>query len=90
MNEKTLLQHCHFYKGEAICPPQFDGKDAGKLWQAEKIICEDLPELVKNPNPRESMAQTVSDYVQKWSPFKFQEIMDTYFEKYPDLRSKLT
>ena len=41
MNETSILQYCYFYKGEEICPKQYDGKNEGKLWQAEKLICEE-------------------------------------------------
>ena len=90
MNETSLLQYCHFYKGEELCPKRYDGKNGGKLWQAEKFICEELFGLVDNSNPRISMAQFVSDYVQKWSPYKFRDVMETYFEKFPESRSQLT
>ena len=89
MNETSILQYCYFYKGEEICPKQYDGKNEGKLWQAEKFICEELFGLVDNSTPRISTAQLVSDYVQKWSPYKFRDVMETYFENFPESRSQL-
>ena len=53
MNETSILQYCYFYKGEEICPKQYDGKNEGKLWQAEKFICEELFGLVDNSPPPE-------------------------------------
>ena len=90
MNETSILQYCYFDKGEEICPKQYDGQNEGKLWQAEKFICEELFGLVDNSTPRISTAQLVSDYVQKWSPYKFRDVMETYFEKFPESRSQLT
>lgn len=90
MTYEQILQYCHFFKGEAICPQYYDGKTEGKLWQAEKTICEDLPNLVDSLNPEISLAQAVSLYIGKWSPYKLFEIMDVYFEKCTDLRSKLS
>ena len=90
MNETSILQYCYFYKGEEICPKQYDGKNEGKLWQAEKFICEELFGLVDNSTPRISTAQLVSDYVQKWSPYNFRDVMETYFEKFPESRSQFT
>lgn len=34
-----LLEYCYFYKGEVICPEEFDKKNEGELWFAEKMIC---------------------------------------------------
>ena len=51
MNETSILQYCYFYKGEEICPKQYDGKNEGKLWQAEKFICEELFGFVDNSTP---------------------------------------
>lgn len=53
MNETSILQYCYFYKGEEICPKQYDGKNEGKLWQAEKFICEELFGLVDNSTPEQ-------------------------------------
>lgn len=46
MNEQDLLKYCFFYKGEAIIPPTFDKKNEGKLWVAEKYVCEEIPNLI--------------------------------------------
>ena len=46
MTYNQLLEYCYFYKGEVLCPKEFDRKNEGELWFAEKMICEDLSELV--------------------------------------------
>lgn len=50
MTSNSLLKYCLFYKGEVICPPKYDGKNAGKLWKAEQFVCEELYNLVDNQN----------------------------------------
>ena len=72
-----LLPLCYFFKGEVMCPLEYDRKNEGKLWFAEKMICEHLSELVDDANPRVSFAKAVAAYV-----------METYFEKCPELRFK--
>lgn len=89
MTSNSLLKYCLFYKGEVICPPKYDGKNAGKLWKAEQFVCEELYNLVDNSKPHQSFVQYVSDYVQKWSPFRFKEIMNEYFDRDNELKSKL-
>lgn len=84
-----LLPLCYFFKGEAMCPLEYDGKNEGELWFAEKMICEDLSELVDDANPRVSFARAVASYVGKWDPYSLYEVMETYFEKCPELRFKL-
>lgn len=88
MTYNQLLEYCYFYKGEVICPEEFDKKNEGELWFAEKMICEHLSELVDDANPRVSFAQAVASYVGKWDPYSQYEVMDTYFEKCPELRFK--
>lgn len=86
MNEQDLLKYCFFYKGEAIIPPTFDKKNEGKLWVAEKYVCEEIPNLIDKENPRKSIASFVFAYVSKWSPYIFLEVMGTYLQKAPDLK----
>ena len=31
-----LLPLCYFFKGEVMCPLEYDRKNEGKLWFAEK------------------------------------------------------
>ena len=52
------------------------------------MICEHLSELVDDANPRISFAQAVASYVGKWDPYFLYEVMETYFEKCPELRFK--
>lgn len=86
MTEQDLLQYCSFYKGEALVPIAFDKKNEGKLWVAEKYVCEEIPNLVNRENPRKSIASFVAAYVGKWDPYGFLETMETYFQLNPDLR----
>ena len=88
MTYNQLLEYCYFYKGEVMCPLEYDRKNEGKLWFAEKMICEDLSELVDDANPRISFARAVASYVGKWAPYSLYEVMETYFEKFPELRFK--
>ena len=88
MTYNQLLEYCYFYKGEVICPEEFDKKNQGELWFAEKMICEHLSELVDDANPRVSFAQAVAYYVGKWDPYSLYEVMETYFEKCPEVRFK--
>ena len=46
MTYNQLLEYYYFYKGEVICPEEFDKKNEGELWFAEKMICEDLLSLL--------------------------------------------
>ena len=71
-----------------MCPLEYDRKNEGKLWFAEKMICKHLSELVDDANPRVSFVQAVGSYVGKWDPYFLYEVMETYFEKCPELRFK--
>ena len=100
MTSNAMIRYCRYYKGEAICPPQYDGTNAGKLWQAEKFVCEEFFNLINwvgwtaenSADPYYSFIEYVSAYVEKWSPYKCEEIMNEYFnnrpDKYSDIRSK--
>lgn len=39
-------------------------------------------------NPHVSFAQAVAAYVGKWDFYSLYEVMETYFEKWPELRFK--
>ena len=90
MYERSLIRYCHFYNGETLCPKEFDGKNEGKLWQAEKIICEDMYNCIDGSNPHISLARYVGAYVGKWDPFGYHDVMETYFEKFPEARSQVS
>ncbi|MBW4769912.1 hypothetical protein [Hoylesella nanceiensis] len=77
-----------FIKAKYFGPKEFDKKNEGELWFAEKMICEDLSELVDDANPRVSFAQAVASYLSKWDPYSLYEVMETYFEKCPEQRFK--
>jgi hypothetical protein len=89
MTELQLRPFCHFYHGETICPLDFDGKNEGKIWQAEKIVCEDFQNEIDPSNPAVSFAQYVVMYIEKWAPFTFADILETYFMHCPEMRSQL-
>jgi hypothetical protein len=89
MLQQYLLPGCLFFKGEAICPSQYDGKNTGKLWEAEKFVYENLHDKISKNDAERELAQWVSYYVQKWSPYKYEIIMDDYFKHRPYLKSKL-
>lgn len=83
MTETQLLKYCLFYRGEVLVPVEYDGKAEGKIWAAEKIICEQMPNDVDESNPALSMAELVSAYVGKWSPYKYADVMSVYLDKCP-------
>ena len=89
MTEQEILQYCYFYKGEAMIPQSFDHKNEGKLWVAEKTICEDFSNLIERNNPRRKIAELVAAYVSKWSTINFRSVMRTYFEKVSDLKDEI-
>lgn len=78
MTTQDIIQYCFFYKGEELIPSKFDQKNEGKLWVAEKFICEEIPHLIDKKNPRNSIKQYIESYVSKWSPYKYDDIMNTY------------
>lgn len=90
MTESQLLKYCLFYKGETLPPVEFNQTNAGKLWQAEKYICENLANNIAPDSPALEMATLVEAYVGKWAPFSANEVMSQYWERCPDeVRSKL-
>ena len=89
MTSNAMIRYCRYYKGEAICPPQYDGTNAGKLWQAEKFVCEEFFNLISWVVPYYSFIEYVSAYVEKWSPYKCEEIMNEYFNNRPDIYSDI-
>lgn len=78
MTEQDLLKYCLFYKGEELLPRDFDKKNEGKLWVAEKFICEEIPHLINEKTPRKSMAGYIESYVGKWAPYELKGVMETY------------
>lgn len=89
MTPTDLYQYCAFYKGEFLCPSEYEDGTKEKIWLAEKIIVEDMSSTITDDNPHLQLAQLVSAYVQKWAPFTFRETMEVYFDIYPQLRSKI-
>ena len=43
-----LLEYCYFYKGEVICPEEFDRKNEGKLQFVEKMTIYKTTNFNKN------------------------------------------
>lgn len=80
-NEILFFLQRRDYNTISICQ-----KNEGKLWVAEKYICEDIPNLIDKENPRRSIASYIAAYVGKWAPFNFMDIMATYFKKSPDVK----
>ena len=78
MTEQDLLKYCYFYKGEALIPADFDKRDEGKLWMAEKFVCEEIPHRIDERNLRESIRSWVESYVGKWDPWGWQRVMAIY------------
>ena len=78
MTEQDLLKYCHFYKGEELVPQGFDRRNEGKLWVAEKFICEEIPHLIDEGNPRKSIVGYIESYVGKWAPYELENVMETY------------
>ena len=81
MTYEQILPYCLFFKGEPIVPQQYDQKNEGELWFAEKMICEDLCEKITLNKPHKQIAEWVAAYVSKWDPYGFESVMETYFEK---------
>ncbi len=86
MTWQESLKYCFFYKGEAIIPTVFEGKDEGQLWVAEKFVCEEISNQIDEESPRESMASWVAAYVSKWNPYGYREVLDLYLKHIPDLK----
>ena len=59
-------------------PEEYDGKNEGKLWLAEKFICEEIPHLIDRENLRMSIRDYIESYVGKWAPWETESIMKTY------------
>lgn len=72
-----------------MIPKSFDQKNEGKLWVAEKAICEDFSNLISRKNPRREIAEYIAAYVGKWAPFEFREVMEVYFKHVPDLKESI-
>ena len=89
MTNNAMIKYCRYYKGEAICPPQYDGTNAGKLWQAEKFVCEEFFNLINTIVPYFGFIEYVSAYIEKWSPYKCDAIMKEYFDHRPDIYSDI-
>lgn len=89
MTNNAMIKYCRYYKGEAICPPQYDGTNAGKLWQAEKFVCEEFFNLIDWVAPYHCFIEYVSAYVEKWSPYTCDAIMKEYFDHRPDIYSDI-
>lgn len=63
-----------------MMPEKFDSTPQAKLWRAEQMICETMPNLVSYDNPQETLTNAVSAYVGKWSPYKERELMKIYID----------
>ena len=81
MKKDKLLQLCKYYKGEERCPETYTTNAARKLWRAEYMICNNLSDMVKATQLRESFIGAVCAYVEKWDPYFHHEVIDLYLEQ---------
>lgn len=88
MTYKEILPYCLFFKGEELAPKSFNQEEE-YLWFAEKIICENCSSLVSKDNPRVTLAEAVYSYVGKQAPYKYNTLMDYYFDKAPELKDSI-
>lgn len=80
MIEQEIILYCHYWKGEELMPMAITDKDEQRLWFAEKMICETMPQLVTRDNPRKSLDEAVAAYVSKWAPYDFEDTLRVYFK----------
>lgn len=81
MKKEKLLQLCKYYKGEEHCPETYTTDAERELWGAEYMICNDLSDMVKATQLRESFIGAVCAYVEKWDPYFHHEVIDLYLEQ---------
>ena len=81
MKKEKLLQLCKYYKGEERCPETYTTDAERELWGAEYMICNDLSDMVKATQLRESFIGAVCAYVEKWDPYFHHEVIDLYLEQ---------
>jgi hypothetical protein len=79
MIAQLIIPYCHYYKGESFPPERLKGEYSEMLWEAERMICEHLQDLVKEDNPRKSLDNAVAAYVSKWTPYKYVSVLEEYF-----------
>ncbi len=80
MIETTIIPYCHYWKGEELMPLSVTDENEQRLWYAEKMICETMPQLVRKDNPRQSLDNAVAAYVSKWGPYQLEETLRVYFK----------
>ena len=79
MIAQLIIPYCHYYKGESFPPERLKSEYSEMLWEAERMICEHLQDLVKEDNPRKSLDNAVAAYVSKWAPYKYVSVLEEYF-----------
>ena len=70
MLEQDLLKYCFYYKGEVLNPFDDKHQNEGRLWIAEKMVCEEFPYLVDEKDPQKQMASLIANFVYDNLPFR--------------------
>ena len=83
VTSSCVLRYCLFYNGACLPPLEIVNTIPGMLWQAEKVLCDDMYNIIDGKNPQLSLAQYVYAYLQKWFPWEADKAMGKYLEKCP-------
>ena len=83
VTSSSVLRYCLFYNGACLPPLEIVNTIPGMLWQAEKVLCDDMYNIIDGKNPQLSLAQYVYAYLQKWFPWEADKAMGKYLEKCP-------
>lgn len=84
MKREDLLKLCYYYKGEAECPIEYDGKPEGKFWTAENSLCNDILlgyNLASGETPRQIFDGYIDALIGKWCPYQYEELMEMYLNR---------
>ena len=68
-------------QGRGALPETYTTDAERELWGAEYMICNDLSDMVKATQLRESFIGAVCAYVEKWDPYFHHEVIDLYLEQ---------
>jgi len=86
MEKEEIIKICQYYKGEETLPKKWeDNYMYSSLWQSEKTICEQMPDVIGKENPIDDLARYVYSLLGKWTPYEANEYMDEYIKIYPHL-----
>lgn len=59
-------------------PASLEHTNAGKLWIAEKKVCDEFYDLVGYESPHKDIANLIEAYVGKWDPYGVHSTMETF------------